>query len=81
MACAAGAAGASFTSLWGSSPAKGVTAAWQYWVQDKGDSLFRFSSTYPSGRKVSDGSVDYWTFGPYGMPPDGVASFDDICGR
>jgi hypothetical protein len=62
-------------------PAKGVTGAWQYWVQDKGDSLWRFSSTYPSGRKVSDGSIDYWTFGPYGTPPDDVGSFDDVCGK
>ncbi len=62
-------------------PLSGASDAWGYWVQDKGDSTYRFSSTYPSGRRVKDGSVDYWSFGPYGMPPVSTSSFADICHR
>src|SRR5438132_6925166 len=53
-------------------PLKGASAAWGYWVQDNGDQVFRFSSTYPSGRTVHSGSIDYWAFGPYGTPPAGI---------
>ena len=61
-------------------PASGVTASWSYWIKQNGGLVFEPSGTYPSGRVVRDGSVDYWTFGPYLTPPAGAKSLQDICG-
>jgi hypothetical protein len=62
-------------------PAEGTTRSWSYWVQEEGDRpLIHHGETYPSGRVIHDGSVDYWTFGPHGMPPTSVPSFEEICG-
>ncbi|MGH2760370.1 MAG: hypothetical protein ACRDKJ_12535, partial [Actinomycetota bacterium] len=61
-------------------PAFGTLASWSYWVQERGDDVIQHGETYPSGRIIRDGSVDYWTFGPHGMPPASLHSIGDICG-
>jgi hypothetical protein len=61
-------------------PASGVTASWSYFVQESGGVVFQPSGTYPSGRVIRDGSMDYWTFGPYLMPPAAQKSVKDVCG-
>ena len=61
-------------------PAQGTARSWSYWTQEKHDQVFHHGETYPSGRAIHDGSVDYWTFGPHGMPPAGPVSFDEVCG-
>jgi hypothetical protein len=62
-------------------PAFGVTASWSYWVQERADEpMIHHGETYPSERVIEDGSVDYWTFGPHGMPPTSLHSISDICG-
>jgi hypothetical protein len=61
-------------------PAAGVFASWSYWVQEHGDDMIHHGESYPSERVIHDGSVDYWTFGPHGMPPTSLHSISDICG-
>lgn len=61
-------------------PAFGTTASWSYWVQEHGDQTIHHGETYPSERVIRHGSVDYWTFGPHGMPPTSLRSFEEICG-
>ncbi len=62
-------------------PAFGTTASWSYWVQERADEpMIHHGETYPSGRVIKDGSVDYWTFGPHGTPPASLHSISDICG-
>jgi hypothetical protein len=54
--------------------------SWSYWVQERDDPVFDHADTYASGRVVRDGSVDYWTFGPHGMPPVGAPkTVEEIC--
>lgn len=55
--------------------------SWSYWVQEKGEPVFGHGETYADGRKIRDGSIDYWTFGPHGTPPATVFSIDEICGN
>lgn len=61
-------------------PAFGTFASWSYWVQEHGDDMIHHGETYPSERIIRHGSVDYWTYGPHGMPPASLHSFDEICG-
>ncbi len=61
-------------------PAFGTLASWSYWVQEHGDDMIHHGETYPSERVIRHGSVDYWTFGPHGMPPASLHSISDICG-
>lgn len=61
-------------------PASGVTASWSYWIKENGGVVFQPSGAYPSGRVIRDGAIDYWTFGPYLMPPAAQESLQDICG-
>lgn len=62
-------------------PVFGTTASWSYWVQHRSDEpMIHHGETYPSERVIHDGSVDYWTFGPHGMPPASIHAFGDICG-
>jgi hypothetical protein len=61
-------------------PGEGTAASWSYWTQEHDDDLFHHAETYPSGRTIRHGSVDYWTFGPHGMPPLSLHSFEEVCG-
>ncbi len=61
-------------------PASGVLASWSYWVQEKEDPIFDHGEMYPSERKIMDGSIDYWAFGPHGMPPIAPHTLEEVCG-
>jgi hypothetical protein len=52
---------------------------WGYWTRDT--SAWTFSEVGASERKVTDGSVDGWSYGKDGKPEPPDRSFDDVCGQ
>jgi hypothetical protein len=59
-------------------PPSGPT--WAYFTQNKGDSGPVSSEVGPDDRRVTRGSIDYWTFAEFPQPTPSALRLRDICG-
>lgn len=54
-------------------------SSWSLWVQGEGDSLPAPSETGADDAEVTDATVHYWVWGPFGEPPLQATSVDQVC--